>query len=487
MPRKPLYYDSENGKKEVLGTNGSFQEVPDAPTSALPTEYPATYAAMQASITSDPTTKRDFFVSADETNGGVKTQYTYNGTKLIPKDGKGGKVQLIFIGDSITHGTGTTGTTSGTEGSLSYPSQSITRLNDSTKFTKLVDGYIGQRARWYIDNKLASITAQFDFVNYQHVVCVVFFGANDIASYSVNQIYQDLIELHRGLKAAGARTIVMPVLNRCDANATGNHAANRNQLNRLLKANYKSFADEYCYLDNQPKIFTDLAPENGTYYKVGDIDGFSKVHPSDSGAALLAEEAAQAVGRLFQLSLPYSANSQNPNPSTVLPNLIPIDFPTKTNIQVANEVWSPITPNGTSWGNTGLSRYKIASGQDGYFQMRIETTTHVFGMIGLKTTYVEGGFATFAAGVWLNDTTNSYTVIEGGSSTGKTGSLANKYIRLIRAGSVIKAQTSSDTLLWTDVHTFTGSYSADLFIVVDIRGDGKLNKPHGCNITYVTT
>jgi hypothetical protein len=83
MPRKPLYYDSENGKKEVLGTNGSFQEVPDAPTSALATKEVATYAAMQASITLDPTTKRDFFVSADETNGGEFTRYYYNGTDIF--------------------------------------------------------------------------------------------------------------------------------------------------------------------------------------------------------------------------------------------------------------------------------------------------------------------------------------------------------------------------------------------------------------------
>jgi lysophospholipase L1-like esterase len=46
-----------------------------APATALPTEYPATYAAMQTSITADPTTKRDFFVTADETNGGNKSQY----------------------------------------------------------------------------------------------------------------------------------------------------------------------------------------------------------------------------------------------------------------------------------------------------------------------------------------------------------------------------------------------------------------------------
>jgi hypothetical protein len=42
-----------------------------------------TYSAMQTSITADPTTKRDFFVSADETNGGAKTSYRYDGTKAI--------------------------------------------------------------------------------------------------------------------------------------------------------------------------------------------------------------------------------------------------------------------------------------------------------------------------------------------------------------------------------------------------------------------
>jgi hypothetical protein len=54
-----------------------------APATALPTETVATYSAMQTSITSDPTTKRDFFVSADETNGGAAIKYSYNGSKAI--------------------------------------------------------------------------------------------------------------------------------------------------------------------------------------------------------------------------------------------------------------------------------------------------------------------------------------------------------------------------------------------------------------------
>jgi pimeloyl-ACP methyl ester carboxylesterase len=56
-----------------------------APATALPTETVATYAAMTTFISSDPTTKRDFFITADETNliNGVAqpTRYSYNGTR----------------------------------------------------------------------------------------------------------------------------------------------------------------------------------------------------------------------------------------------------------------------------------------------------------------------------------------------------------------------------------------------------------------------
>jgi lysophospholipase L1-like esterase len=106
MPRKPLYYDSENGKKEVLGTSGSFEQVPDAPTSALPTETVATYSAMQTSITSDPNTKRDFFVSADETNGYQLTKYSYDGSSATRASKSyvqnTAHKNACLLGDSIT-------------------------------------------------------------------------------------------------------------------------------------------------------------------------------------------------------------------------------------------------------------------------------------------------------------------------------------------------------------------------------------------------
>jgi hypothetical protein len=52
-----------------------------APATALPTETVATYSAMQTSITADPTTKRDFFVS------GEGQWYRYDGTNSIPFNG----------------------------------------------------------------------------------------------------------------------------------------------------------------------------------------------------------------------------------------------------------------------------------------------------------------------------------------------------------------------------------------------------------------
>jgi lysophospholipase L1-like esterase len=77
-----------------------------APATALPTETVATYAAMQTSITADPTTKRDFFVSADETNGYQLTKYSYDGssvTRLSKSYVQNNAYKnACLLGDSIT-------------------------------------------------------------------------------------------------------------------------------------------------------------------------------------------------------------------------------------------------------------------------------------------------------------------------------------------------------------------------------------------------
>jgi hypothetical protein len=82
-PKDSVYIDRDSGvtyvrKDTTLVAATDWQ--PSAPSTALPTATVSTYAAMQASITADPNTKRDFFISADETNGGEFTRYYYNGT-----------------------------------------------------------------------------------------------------------------------------------------------------------------------------------------------------------------------------------------------------------------------------------------------------------------------------------------------------------------------------------------------------------------------
>jgi hypothetical protein len=69
-----------------------------APATALPTETVATYAAMQTSITADPTTKRDFFVSADSSS------FRYNGSYLVPLGSSKVAPAMVTVacGNSIT-------------------------------------------------------------------------------------------------------------------------------------------------------------------------------------------------------------------------------------------------------------------------------------------------------------------------------------------------------------------------------------------------
>jgi hypothetical protein len=69
-----------------------------APATALPTETVATYSAMQTSITADPSTKRDFFVSADSSS------FRYNGSYLVPLGNSKTAPAMVTVacGNSIT-------------------------------------------------------------------------------------------------------------------------------------------------------------------------------------------------------------------------------------------------------------------------------------------------------------------------------------------------------------------------------------------------
>jgi hypothetical protein len=69
---------------------------------SLPTETVATYAAMQASITSDPTTKRFIEVAADENNSGQTTLYYLSSTGILNLSSGGGAVGTSSPEQAVT-------------------------------------------------------------------------------------------------------------------------------------------------------------------------------------------------------------------------------------------------------------------------------------------------------------------------------------------------------------------------------------------------
>jgi hypothetical protein len=130
-----------------------------APGTALPTETVATYAAMTASIALDSTTKRDFFVSADETNGGGKSSYRYDGANLIRVGGEAKLVPLfVIIGESNASGRGLN--TSATSDELAIQ-QNVKILNNTTlQFENMQIG---------VNNNLGELSGVADPLSYHGI------------------------------------------------------------------------------------------------------------------------------------------------------------------------------------------------------------------------------------------------------------------------------------------------------------------------------
>jgi lysophospholipase L1-like esterase len=221
-------------------------------------------------------------------------------------------IQLIFIGDSITAGQGTTTNGDSVTGPLfganSYPVKTISKLS-SLDVTPFYRGFPGGYQSLYLSYDLATTISIFDKHNYTDIYCILFFGANDLLDpSSVAPFQSDIATISNALKEAGAKVIVMPVLSRKDtfaASVSYGNITRRNIINTWLVDNYTDFADGLIDLSPYPEIFADAAPDNATYFNDSDTDGLYKVHPTDVGADILATAAADAVIELSETtSLP---------------------------------------------------------------------------------------------------------------------------------------------------------------------------------------
>jgi lysophospholipase L1-like esterase len=227
---------------------------------------------------------------------------------LVPKN-----IQLIFIGDSITAGQGTTTNGDSAHGPLfganSYPVKTVSKLTGVT-VTPFYRGFPGGMQSQYITDDLDTTISIFDKHNYTDIYCILFYGANDLVIEVPSDFQTELSTICSALKTAGAKVIIVPVLSRKDSIAAGvsyGNIARRNTFNTWLSANYSTIADGIVDFSGHPEIFADDAPDDATYFAAPDSDGLYKIHPTDAGADIIATQVASAVTILSATaSLPIS-------------------------------------------------------------------------------------------------------------------------------------------------------------------------------------
>jgi lysophospholipase L1-like esterase len=217
------------------------------------------------------------------------------------------KYQLLFFGDSITGGIGTTGTGTSQTGDFNkgndYPSKTTSQLlTAGLDVDQYVMPFPGQTAGWFNTNALNDGLKLFDYVNYTDIYCVLFFGANDMLDISDTDFRTNLTTTCSALKAAGAKVIIVPVLNRKDSFSNSNFNPRRNAFNTWIAANYATIADGVVDISAHPEMWGDSAPDNATYFNAPDTDGLSKVHPTNAGALVIANCLTPALTTLAATS-----------------------------------------------------------------------------------------------------------------------------------------------------------------------------------------
>lgn len=145
------------------------------------------------------------------------------------------------------------------------------------------------------------------------------------------------------------------------------------------------------------------------------------------------------------------------------------------------------TSSSPSYNNYGLATKKLASGSDGFIMWDISGSINESAMLAFRTDNAASRYDAndYKAAVWVY--AGDIYRIDGGGSVTNTGATltpaAGACLRIIRTGSVIKAQKSTDSGgSWTDVYTFTFSSTADLFINADVDATNVMKNPKGSNV-----
>lgn len=189
----------------------------------------------------------------------------------------------------------------------------------------------------------------------------------------------------------------------------------------------------------------------------------------------------RAVGSGYYDSAYANANATTNSSGATLQ---PLTFTTAHGLvyNSGGNYWTGTDTAGT-WSNYGLANKKLAAGTDGYIQWRFTASPNGrAAQIGFRTDNVDTNYVDYKASFYAV----AYGDVLGYYDNGTGGVLSSisvgDYMRVIRTGSVIKAQISSNGTTWTDVYTFTYSSTADLYVSATVHQDFRLYEPQGYNL-----
>lgn len=147
----------------------------------------------------------------------------------------------------------------------------------------------------------------------------------------------------------------------------------------------------------------------------------------------------------------FYTNNQTYSPA---PAWVDLEYPTQTGLtESPAHVWSGNPAN--AWNNFGLSGTNLPA--DGGYAGQYAATDAVFFILGFNTSNTSEGYQNYECAV-LFGAGGAVIGIESGSLTGTLATLSlGDYARMHSVGTVTKIQTSTDKIIWTDIHTFTYS------------------------------
>lgn len=272
-----------NGSMKTLRFNG-FTRINEAATGNL---------GLSGALTVGARSSNDFYYSGDiaevliynraltdsevdEVEEYLATKYGLTITQELP--------QIVFEGDSMTSGVGSTG-------GQTYPQQTIDLLGGSSEWYGLNQGTPSETVQAMSANAASTIDNLYDdsldynILSFWGGTNDIFFGADAATTYS------RIVSYAQGRQSAGFEVIVSTILPRSGGGTPGTFEADRQLVNTNIRDNWETFADALSDIASDSRIGDAGDETDGTYYS-------DNIHLTNAGYAIIAEYVEEQVDAL---------------------------------------------------------------------------------------------------------------------------------------------------------------------------------------------